>query len=58
MSNIYFYLRIEVLHIFMLLFQRYSHIFLYFMTSHSMQMNVNITESAPKCLDCGYTAHA
>ena len=27
MSNIYFYVRIEVLHIFMLLFQHYSHIF-------------------------------
>ena len=28
------------------------------MTSQCMQMNVNISESAPRRLDCGFTAHA
>ena len=58
MSNIYFCVIIEVLYIFMLLFQHYSRIFSYFMTSQFMQMNVNISESAARRLDCGFTAHA
>ena len=28
------------------------------MTSQFMQMNINISESAPRRLDCGFTAHA